>query len=94
MVVKGIVRNGRVEVDTPPEWAEGTEVYLGLGDEESEELDWDQIPESVKPGTREEELAILREAYAEAKAGLGKPLDVAMAEIALEMGFPFSPKRG
>jgi len=93
MVVKGIVRNGRVEVDTPPEWAEGTEVYLGLGDEESEELDWDQIPESVKPGTREEELAILREAYAEAKAGLGKPLDVAMANLTPRCSLNASSKR-
>lgn len=88
MVLKGIVRNGRVEVATPPEWAEGSEVYLELGDEAYED-----IPQDLREGTREEELAILREAYAEAKAGMGKPLNQAMADIAAEMGFPY-PKKG
>jgi hypothetical protein len=86
MVVKGIVRNGRLEVDLPPEWTEGTEVFLGVDGEEF-------VPHpEVREGTREEELAILREAYAEAKAGMGKPANLVFAEIAKEMGFPWPPR--
>ena len=83
MVVKGIVRNGRVEVDTPPEWAEGTEVFLEPGSGSIHEFE-----DSSQPGTPEEELAILREAYAEAKAGMGQPLEEVMAAIEKEFGYP------
>jgi hypothetical protein len=83
MVLKGIVRNGRVEVATPPEWAEGSEVYLELWD-----APFDDESDSSQPGTREEELAILREAIAEAKAGVGQPLEEVMAEIEKEFGYP------
>ncbi len=51
MAIKAIVRNGRVEIDAPDEWPEGTQVMIeALPQEESlgmREEDWPTTPEGI-----------------------------------------------
>jgi hypothetical protein len=66
MNLEGSVMNGVVVFDDNPQLPEGTRVRVELTDN-------DNIPRNpaLEPGTREEELAALRESIEEMKGGIG-----------------------
>jgi hypothetical protein len=43
--IRSVVRNGRVEVDSPPDWPDGTPVRIGIGLNGQTEYE-DQSPET------------------------------------------------
>ncbi|OWK35973.1 hypothetical protein [Fimbriiglobus ruber] len=47
-----------------------------------------EYPHPLVPYDREKELAVLRESIEDMKAGRGRPLEEAMAEIAKEFNLP------
>ncbi len=86
MILEGTIRNGRVELDEPLDWREGTRVTVEVSTVDDEVLEY---PHPMAPYDREKELALLRAAYADVKAGVpGMPLEEAMNRIALECGLP------
>ena len=86
MTLEGTILNGRVELDGPAELPDGTRVFLDVDILDGEVFEY---PHPLAPYDREKELALLREAYAEVKAGVpGMPLHEAMTRIAQECGLP------
>ena len=82
----GTILDGRVELDAPADLPDGTRVRFvpdPLG--EDDEGDLGPPPE---PYDRETELAILREALEDVKAGRGRPHREVMAVIAAEFNLP------
>ena len=43
--IRSVVKNGRVEIDAPPDWPDGTPVRVELGSNASAEFD-DESPET------------------------------------------------
>jgi hypothetical protein len=88
MSTTGTVVNGRIELDEPEFFPEGTKLelvrwkVLDLTHDEAEEEDHPIPPPDE---TYEEHLASLRQSIADAKAGLGIPLDEAMALLRAEI---------
>lgn len=88
MTREGTIRNGRVELDAPADWPEGTRVLVDAAapDEVFE------YPHPLAPYDREKEIALLREVYAEVQAGVpGMPLEQFEAEFAKKHGLPPIP---
>jgi hypothetical protein len=86
MNLEGTVMNGVVVFDGNPQLPEGTRVRVELADE-------NEIPRNpaLEPGTREEELAALRESIEDMKAGRGRPAREVLKEIALKFKLPLQP---
>lgn len=85
MTLAGTIRNGRVELDAPMDWPEGTRVTVEVAapDEVFE------YPHPLAPYDREKEIALLRERYAEVKAGVpGMSVEEARASIARACNLP------
>ena len=84
MTLEGTLRNGIIVPDHAPQLPEGTRVrYEAVVD------DGDIGPPPAAE-TRAEFIASLRESIVETRAGVpGIPLDVAMARIAAECGWPW-----
>jgi len=86
MELEGTVVNGVIVLDGNPPLPEGVRVRVELEDEDDI-----RIP-ALEPGTREEELAILREAYEEAKAGIGGvEARQFLKELAIKHNLPLAP---
>ncbi len=89
MILEGTIRNGRVELDEPPDWREGTRVTVEVSTVDDEVLEY---PHPMAPYDREKELALLRAAYADVQAGVpGMPLEEFEAEFARKFGLPPVP---
>jgi hypothetical protein len=87
MNLEGTVVNGVVVFDGNPQLPEGTRVRVELADD-------DDLPRNpaLEPGTREEELAALRESIEETKAGIGG-VDARqfLKELAIKHNLPLQP---
>jgi len=80
MLLEGTVMNGRVELDEPAKLPDGTRVSVAP-------VEVHDYPHPMAPYDREKELSLLREAYAEIKAGKrGMPLAQFEAEFTKEFG--------
>ena len=77
MSILGTIVNGAVVFDGSPKLPEGIRVRVELEDD-------DDIGAPPEPYDREEVLASLRESFADAKAGRGRPIGEVMEEIANE----------
>jgi hypothetical protein len=85
MILEGVIIGGRVELNTPTELPDGTRVRVELVTDD----DWESLEPPSEPYDREKELAILREAHEESKAGIGvRPLEEFMAEMTKKYNFP------
>ena len=89
MTIEGTVINGVVVLDGSPQLPEGKRVIVDLaGDTTIYEY-----PHPMAPYDREKELALLRQAYAEAKAGkTSVPLAQFEAEFAKEFNLSAIPQ--
>ncbi len=85
MELEGIVVNGVIVLDGNPSLPEGVRVRVEVEDEDDI-----RIP-ALEPGTREEELAILRESIEDMKAGRVRPAREVLKEIALRHNLPLEP---
>lgn len=81
MTLSGTVVNGVIVLEGNAQLPEGARVWIELDED-------DDIGPPPEPYDREEELAILREAIAEAKAGQGMPFDEFMAQLAKKYNLP------
>jgi hypothetical protein len=85
MTLTGTIRNGRVELDEPTDLPDGTRVT-------AEVVAPDEVfgyPHPLAPYDRVKEIALLREAYAEVKAGVpGMTLEQFAAEFEKKHGLP------
>lgn len=89
MELEGTVVNGVIVLDGNPPLPEGVRVRVELDSERDE--DNIRIP-ALEPGTREDELAALREAYAEAKAGIGGvEARQFLKDLAIKHNLPLAP---
>ncbi len=88
MELEGTVVNGIIVLDGNPSLPEGVRVRVELEDDSDE--DDIRIP-ALEPGTREEELAILRESIEDMKAGRVRPAREVLKEIALRHNLPLEP---
>jgi len=79
----GTIVNGRVELDAPAGLPDGTRVRFVL--ETADDEDDGPPPDTHDRAT---ELAILREALEDVKAGRGRAFEEVMAGIALEFNLP------
>jgi hypothetical protein len=88
MTLEGKILNGRVELDAPADWPDGTRVTVEVAapDEVFE------YPHPLAPYDREKEIALLRERYAEVQAGVpGMTPEEAWASIVRECNLPPVP---
>lgn len=85
MTLEGTVLNGVVVFDGAAKAPEGARVRVDFEDA-------DDIGAPPDPYDPDRDLALLREAVEDMKAGRGRPFDEAMEEIALVHGFPWPPK--
>jgi hypothetical protein len=85
MTLEGTVINGLVVLDTAGHLPEGARVRVELADED------DDLFPPPEPYDRDKELAILREALEDVKAGRGMPFEEFMAKLAAEHNFPPVP---
>ena len=85
MTRDGTVLNGVVVFDGAAKAPEGARVRVDFEDA-------DDIGAPPDPYDPDRDLALLREAVEDMKAGRGRPFDEAMEEIALVHGFPWPPK--
>ena len=76
-------------IDRGGEAASGQSLLLRRGDAATSAYSKELNPDPYDP---ERDLAMLREAVEDMKAGRGRPFDEAMEEIALVHGFPWPPK--
>jgi hypothetical protein len=84
MTLEGTVINGSIVLDGGAKLPEGTRVQVEVtGD--------DDLGPPPEPYNREQELAILREALEEVKAGGGMPAREFLKQIAQEFGLPLAP---
>ena len=79
----GTIVDGQVELDAPADLPDGTRVRFV-----PDPSDEDDLGPPVEPYDRETELATLREALEDVKAGRGRPHREVMAEIAAEFNLP------
>lgn len=89
MTLEGTIRNGRVELDEPTDLPDGTRVTVEIAapDEVFE------YPHPLAPYDREKEIALLRDAYAEVKAGVpAMTLEQFAAEFEKKYGLPPVPR--
>jgi hypothetical protein len=87
MTLEGTVVNGMIVLDGTPQLPEGARVRVELADVE----DPDDISPPPEPYDRAKELAILREAVEDVKAGRGMPFEEFMAKLAAEHKLPPVP---
>jgi len=87
MTVEGTVVNGVIVLDNGPPLPEGTRVRVELAEPD----DLDDIGPPPEPYDRDKELAILREALEDVKAGRGMPFEEYMAKVAAELKLPPVP---
>jgi hypothetical protein len=85
MTLEGTIVNGMVVLDTGAQLPEGTRVRVELADEDN-----DLFP-PPEPYDRDKELAILREALEDVKAGRGMPFEEFMANLAAQYNLPPVP---
>lgn len=81
MKLEGIVVNGVIVLDGGARLPEGERVRI-------EVVDDDDLAPPLEPYDREKELAILREALEDVKAGRTRPFEEVMAEIAARYNLP------
>jgi hypothetical protein len=84
MTLEGTVVNGVIVLDGGAQLPEGERVRIEVVD--------DDLAPPPEPYDREKELAILREALEDVKAGRTRPFEEVMAEIAARYNLP-PPKR-
>lgn len=85
MTLEGTIVNGRVELDRPADWPDGTRVTVDVTVPE----ETFEYPHPLAPYDREKEIALLRERYEEVKAGVpGMTVEEARARIARECNLP------
>jgi hypothetical protein len=85
MTLEGTVVNGMVVLDTGAQLPEGARVRVELADEDD-----DPFP-PPEPYDREKELAILREALEDVKAGRGMEAREFMKKLATELNLSLAP---
>jgi len=83
MAIEGTVLNGVIVLEGAVKLPEGARVLVELA-----EVDDDDLAPPPEPYDREQELAILREAIEDVKAGRGVPFEEAMAELARKHNLP------
>jgi len=81
----GTIVDGRVELDAPADLPDGTRVRVSVPRVGEEDDDLGPPPDTHDRAT---ELAILREALEDVKAGRGRPFRQVMDEIAAEFNLP------
>jgi len=84
MALEGIVVNGVIVLESGAALAEGARDRVEVEDPD------DLVPPS-EPYDRDKELAILREALEDVKAGRGMPFEEFMAKLAVEYQLPPVP---
>jgi hypothetical protein len=87
MALEGTVVNGMIVLDGMERLPEGTRVRVELAGQ----ADPDDLGPPPEPYDRAKELAILREALADVKAGRGMPFEEFMAKLAAEHKLPALP---
>ncbi|MBY0526089.1 MAG: hypothetical protein K2R98_22025 [Gemmataceae bacterium] len=87
MSIEGTVVNGVVVLDSGTQLPEGVRVRVELTDSD----DPDDFAPPPEPYDREKELAILREAIEDVRAGRGMPLEEFMAKLSAELNLPSVP---
>lgn len=83
MTLEGTVVNGAIVLDNGARLPEGERVRVELVD--------DDLAPPPEPYDRDKELAILREALEDVKAGRGMPFEEFMAQLAAEYKLPYHP---
>jgi hypothetical protein len=84
MTLEGTVVNGAIVLDGGVKLPEGARVQVEVTDD-------DESHPPPEPYDREKELAILREALEEVRAGPGMPFEEFMASLAAEFKLPPVP---
>jgi hypothetical protein len=84
MTLEGTVVNGTIVLDGGAQLPNGARVRVELTDP-------DDLAPPPEPYDREKELAILREALEDVKAGRGTPFEEFMAKLAAEYKLPPVP---
>ena len=84
MTLEGTVVNGVIVLDGGVQLPEGERVRV-------EVVDPDDLAPPPEPYDREKELAILREALEDVRAGRGTPFEEFMAQLAAEFKLPPVP---
>lgn len=87
MTIEGTVQNGVIVLDGGAQLPEGCAVRVEM----TEPDDFDDIGPPPEPYDREQELAILREAVEDMKAGRGVPFEEFMVELAVKYNLPLAP---
>ena len=78
------MRNGVIVLDDGMQLPEGARVLVEVADP-------DDLAPPVEPYDRETELAILREALEDVKAGGGRPARQLVKELAVQLKLPLEP---
>ena len=84
MALEGTVVNGVIVLDGGARLPEGERVRVEI-------MDDDDVAPPPEPYDREKELAILREALEDVKAGRGTPFEEFMTKLAAEYKLPSLP---
>ena len=84
MALEGMVVNGAIVLDGGAKLPEGARVRI-------EVTDPDDLAPPPEPYNRDQELAILREALEDVRAGRGMPFEEFMAKLAEEYQLPAVP---
>lgn len=84
MIAEGTVMNGVIVLDGGVKFPEGARVRVDLADP-------DEVAPPPEPYDRAKELAILREALEDVRAGRGAPVEEFMAQLAAEYKLPSVP---
>jgi hypothetical protein len=84
MTLEGTVVNGAIVLDGGAQLPDGVRVRVELTDP-------DDLAPPPEPYDREKELAILREALEDVKAGRGVPAREFMKELAVKYNLPLEP---
>jgi hypothetical protein len=85
MTLEGTVVNGVIKLDGGAQLTEGARVRVQVTDP-------DDLAPAPEPYDRETELAILREALEDVRAGRGVPFEVFTAQLAAELKLPTVPR--
>lgn len=83
-MLEGIVTNGVIVLDNGTQLPEGARVLIELADP-------DDLAPPTEPYDREKELAILREAVEDTRAGRGTPAREFLKRIAITHNLPLEP---
>mgnify|MGYP000942296562 CR=1 FL=1 len=90
MILEGVIVGGRIELDSPTGLPDGTRVRIEPVANESSE-DWGDLEPPTEPYDRDKELALLREALDDVKAGRGVEARTFLKELALRHNLPLEP---